>query len=472
MTPTGIAPIPSDRTAHSAARCAPPCGVPGGVCRDAAPAAIAMRDARPVPDGALLSAEDADAKMCSVVRRSAQLKDDFVTLYREVHDLYRHFAAMAATPSVDGGGGRFHSFSDLCARGLVKSMREVGKSVRMTLIDALMREVVMIGAGADDMAAACCVSPTSYRSVIQLFNAHYDGTGRWIEMSFDALKAWFCAATQDALRATLWAVWRRARAIMAAANDKCLTRYHFDAASREFEYGGARSPDALIGNIRNTRQADGMAAAAATETRVSWQRMSRCDGPSLTISSGTRTTTASACAGAAAPVSGAKRPHSAISCAGGDGDDDGDLVVVARRQRVATERQEADRLRSGLAGAAGLRDLGPMVQAMARLMSLYPPGEVRALVAAAYPPRGPTGRRADGTHSDGDATQGDDNNNGRQAAGLWAPTAFVEWFAANHETYGLANTPDYAWNTMVPPRSPSGDADRWSRAYWLAGAKP
>lgn len=167
---------------------------------------------------------------------------------------------------------------------------------------------------------------------------------------------------------------------------------------------------------------------------------------------------------AAVAVPGAKRPHSAISRDDDNGDDNDDPVVTVRRQRVATDPQEADRLRSGLAGAASLGDLGLMIQAVVRLTSVYPADDVCALVAGAYP-----ARRTPGRCADGDPAQGaDGNKNQRAAASLWAPTAFVEWFAANHEAYGLANTPDYIWNTMVPPRSPSGDADRWSQAYWLA----
>ncbi|QBZ80608.1 hypothetical protein pclt_cds_7 [Pandoravirus celtis] len=330
-----------------------------------------------------------------------------------------------------------------------------------------MREVVMVGAEADDVAAACSVWPTSYRSLIQLFNTHYDGGTGWIEMSSGALDTWFRATEQASLRTTLWAVWRRARAVMAASGDKCLTRCHFDGVSRELEHGTAGSPSALVGTICSTRQVGAAtpSATAATETNVSWQRISRCDGPSLTISSGTRTTTASACAGTVVPVPGAKRPHSAIS--GGDDKDNDDPVVTARRQRVATDHQEADRLRSGLAGAATLGDLGLMIQAAVRLTSVYPADDVRALVAGAYPARRAPGRRADG-----DPAQGVDGNEGQRAASLWAPTAFVEWFASHHAAYGLENTPDYVWNTKLLPTSPRED-DPWSRAYWLAAnAKP
>ncbi|QBZ80609.1 hypothetical protein pclt_cds_8 [Pandoravirus celtis] len=100
-----------------------------GACMEAGGAGTAARDTpRPVPGGALLSAEDADVKMRSVVRRNARLKDDFVAQHREVHELYLHFVAMdTVLLPVDGGetrnGGRFRSFSDLCDRGLLKPAR-------------------------------------------------------------------------------------------------------------------------------------------------------------------------------------------------------------------------------------------------------------------------------------------------------------------------------------------------------------
>ncbi|QBZ80610.1 hypothetical protein pclt_cds_9 [Pandoravirus celtis] len=115
----------------------------------------------------------------------------------------------------------------------------------------------------------------------------------------------------------------------------------------------------------------------------------------------------------------------------------------------------AERLQHKLAAAAGLSEPGLVLQAAARVLSLCTPEETRALVARAY---------ANVVPSPYDDDRDDDNG----VPGPRAPTAFVEWFGLHHADYGLDDTPDFVWNTKVPPRSPRDD-DPWSRAYWLAG---
>lgn len=115
----------------------------------------------------------------------------------------------------------------------------------------------------------------------------------------------------------------------------------------------------------------------------------------------------------------------------------------------------AERLRRGLAAAAGLPEPGLMLQAMARLQTLYAPEETGALVARAYANVVPS-----------PFVDNDDDDDA--VPGPRAPPAFVEWFGLHHAAYGLDDTPDFVWSTKVPPRSPRVE-DPWSQAYWLAG---
>ncbi|BCU03140.1 hypothetical protein [Pandoravirus japonicus] len=175
-------------------------------------------------------------------------------------------------------------------------------------------------------------------------------------------------------------------------------------------------------------------------------------------------------------VTGAKRTRDATIDGGSAYRDvSGPRSCRRHRQSVAEvtdalhdDAVRADRLRRDLVAAAALPEPGLVLQAMARLQSLYAPEETRAPVAEAYATVMPLAHA--GTNDDNN--DDDSDHYDLKVPGPRAPTAFVKWFAANHEAYGLANTPDCIWNTMVPPRSPGGDADPWSRAYWLAGDKP
>ncbi|AVK74434.1 hypothetical protein pqer_cds_1182 [Pandoravirus quercus] len=145
---------------------------------------------------------------------------------------------------------------------------------------------------------------------------------------------------------------------------------------------------------------------------------------------------------------------------------DNNTLRARQRRRLAAvtddgtdgERPDADRaerLQHKLAAAAGLSEPGLVLQAAARVLSLCTPEETRALVTRAYANVVPWPL----------VDNGDDGNG---VPGPRAPTAFVDWFGLHHAQYGLDDTPDFVWNTKVPPRSPRED-DPWSRAYWLAG---
>lgn len=140
------------------------------------------------------------------------------------------------------------------------------------------------------------------------------------------------------------------------------------------------------------------------------------------------------------------RPRRRFAAVTGDGADD-----EGRR----SDAGRAERLQHKLAAAAALPEPGLVLQAMARLQTLCTPEETRALVARSYANAVPTPL----------ADNGDDGNG---VPGPRAPVAFVEWFGLHHAAYGLDDTPDFVWNTKVPPRSPRDD-DPWSQAYWLAG---
>ncbi|AGO85870.1 hypothetical protein psal_cds_1425 [Pandoravirus salinus] len=164
-------------------------------------------------------------------------------------------------------------------------------------------------------------------------------------------------------------------------------------------------------------------------------------------------------------ITGLKRMRDAADSDGVGRVQDNALATGPRRRFAAVtgdgtndetlDAGRPERLQRKLAAAAALPEPGLMLQAAARVLGLYTPEETRALVARAYANVVPSPCDDDG-----------DDDNG--VPGPRAPTAFVEWFGLHHAAYGLDDTPDFVWNTKVPPRSPRED-DPWSRAYWLAG---
>ncbi|AVK77610.1 hypothetical protein pmac_cds_922 [Pandoravirus macleodensis] len=475
---------------------------------------------------------------------------NFVRLYCEVHDLYRHFAALDVIgdrASTTGGALGFDSFDDMCKRGLViKRKDSVYRNMRVALIDVLMRDVVLRGLD-EDAAVACRVSPSAYRCMIPMVNDWYDGDGDWLDISVEQLKTWAAASERTRFRNALMAVWIRARSIAEAKACAHPSQAHFDAAATIVRRQSSASTvattaqthanpptrlptddemDEMMKRWRIARAAargpcrpyivrgplcttcvsakgdvgrfgptiakngptleplgGGAATTARADTHVAQRPVPWYDGPSLlTRALGARTTVASSGSDVVDACVGTKRTYDAMKGVGQDDnivEKNGDGGPVAgRRRRLESgrekEEEEADRLRRGLSGALDLGDLGLMLQATARLVSRYTQEEMRAMVVEAYATRHRTGRST-GARSDtiNGSTSGKDEAAAKGTMDdpdLWAPAAFVEWFAAHHETYGLANTPDYVWNTMVPPRSPNGVADPWSRSYWLCSS--
>ncbi|WBR14179.1 hypothetical protein pkur_cds_874 [Pandoravirus kuranda] len=160
---------------------------------------------------------------------------NFVRLYCEMHDLYRHFAALGVADAGDrastGGALGFDSFDDMCKRGLViKRKDSVYRNMRVALIDVLMRDVLLCGSD-EDAAVGCRVSPSAYRCMIPIVSDWYDGDGDWLDISVDQLKSWGAASERARFRDALMAVWTHAGSIAKAKACAHPSQAHFDAAA-------------------------------------------------------------------------------------------------------------------------------------------------------------------------------------------------------------------------------------------------
>lgn len=192
-------------------------------------------------------------------------------LYLALHIIHCHFAAASRIDDGFGWRGmesataaaavrtwRYGSFDEVCTAALHASRTTVYQSMREVLVDVLVRDVLLLspvgacGVAVDvisdvsdhdshdvasdtDRTMAERVKPSVYRRMVGVVGAWAarEMDAAWTDWPLDALKAWFVAPSQEALRADMWARWKRARAVMRAEGAVCLIRRHFDVACRD-----------------------------------------------------------------------------------------------------------------------------------------------------------------------------------------------------------------------------------------------
>ncbi|AVK77611.1 hypothetical protein pmac_cds_923 [Pandoravirus macleodensis] len=191
-------------------------------------------------------------------------------LYLALHIIHCHFAAASRADDGFGWRGvesataaaavrtwRYGSFDEVCTAALHASRAAVYQSMREVLVDVLVRDVLLSPVSAcgvavsdssdvidhdnddvvsdTDRTVAERVKPSVYRRMVGVVGAWAarEMDAAWTDWPLDALKAWFVAPAQEALRADMWARWKRARAAMRAEGAACLIRRHFDVTCRD-----------------------------------------------------------------------------------------------------------------------------------------------------------------------------------------------------------------------------------------------
>lgn len=190
----------------------------------------------------MLSADDARWRM-ETVQRERRKGGSRAALYGALHDLYRHYVAVAQR--TDGAGSAtidappYQSFGELCTRELNVDRQSVQRSIKDVLIGRLLCGVVAGQFGERpldaqttsdreaDAALAKSVPPSAYRCLVTLVNEHR-ARDNWIDDSREALAAWFATPDRRGLRRTFASVWARAKAV--AGPGVRPARQHFVAA--------------------------------------------------------------------------------------------------------------------------------------------------------------------------------------------------------------------------------------------------
>ena len=254
------------------------------------------------------SAAAMDAVLTNALKDKRAKTARQAALYRGMHRIHWFFVAALHSGTPVSGRWQYDSFEEVCDKAIGLAPASVRRSIREVLVDTLVREVLLTpagGMGADekDRTLAEAAPPSTYRSLTAIMSAwipEADGVC-WMDCPLEALVSWFKAPQRRTQRTLFWCIWRRARSIMSAEGKKHMMRTYIDRA-RAVEW-----PDSNTEHVRrSTSAASAPEAVAAAETRVSWNRTIRCDGPSTTVSSGTRTTTATAHSSTGEPT-GVKR---------------------------------------------------------------------------------------------------------------------------------------------------------------------